>query len=1322
MLDCFTIMYVVLQTGCEKSYTFDEICYICTINTTTMKSRLTLLFLFILSLNLYSSDVKFYNINTMYGISMREMASVCKDNNGFIWASSKTGVLRITKSDYRIYPLPYKTANILTVRLVCNDSSLIAYTNNGQMFRYNELYDRFDLFLDIRESVNNDFLSVSKIAIDNEQTLWVSTSLGLCKYKNGVFEQISKDGFEVYSIALYDETHFLIATQKSIDLLDIHTLERKLVHKIDNGLLINNLFYDKSMNILWIGTSTDGLFYFDMEKKLLSVFPNKEFPKQPILAIEESSDSTLLVGIDGQGVWELDKNRKTVLNVFKDDVDNPLSLRGDGVYDIFCEDGERVWVATYSGGLSFYDRKSPLIKQIAHQINNKNSLGNNNVNKILEDSKGDIWFATDNGISRWRVATNTWDTYFQNKQEQAQVFLALCEDDEGNIWAGSYSSGFYILDRNTGKELAHYPQHASELGFKGRFIMDIYKDSEGDIWIGGIQDVICYLTKEKRFRVYDTQPMRSFAEYSPGKMLLACTYCVILLDKKTEEISFLAGCLAQDMLVLGSDIWTATSGDGLLHYNHETRKIQNIKSESGLPSNYVNSVMYDNGYLWLGTENGLCRYNPADSTVYTYYSTLGVSNTSFNINAACKLNNGELMLGTNSGAVMFDPGKLYQTQLKGRIFFQNINISGRSVRERPELLHGLPVDKQTSISFKYDQNTLMVEILPIGASSKEIKFSWKMEGLDAEWSRPSNQQIITYTNIPNGDFHLKIRMYDNSLAHIINERTLDIHVIPLYWQTWWFRLIVSIICISIAFFILNFYINRLKQRHAEDKIRFFTNTAHDLRTSITLINAPIQELNREKELSEKGTYYLNLAAEQSERLSNVATQLLDFQKVDMGKGQLFLVMVDIVNLVYRRQTMFRSTAGKKNVVLEFSSNQESYLSAVDELKIEKVVDNLISNAIKYSHTGGTVELTLNCDKEHWSLEVKDYGLGISDNAQKKLFKEFYRGDNKVNSRMVGSGIGLLLVKNYVMMHGGKVFLNSKEEEGSSFKTTIPFKEVVETTSDKNRKAENIVLTDKQPVTIKEDESSDKKKSILIVDDNKDLRNFLKSSFEEEYKVWGANDGVEAWELLQKESPDLIISDVMMPNMDGFELCKLIKSTFETSHIPVILLTSLCDKSDQLEGLGLGAEDYITKPFDVSLLEQRIKSLVRNREIVREKALKLIRREDNKEQTILSNELNDRFVKKAVEVVHNNILNSEFDKENFAMEMHVSSSLLYKKIKALTGQSPSDFMKSIRLNHALELLQSHQHTITEVSELCGFSSISYFSTVFKKHFGKSPTEV
>lgn len=1276
----------------------------------------SLLLLILLTLSfvpkLFASDVKFYNINTMYGISMREMASVCKDDNGFVWSSSKTGVMRLAESDYRIYQLPYKTANILNVSLVCKHSLLIAYTNNGQLFQYNELYDRFDFILDLRVPLKYNFLSVGRIIVDDQKSLWIPTSVGLFRYKDGILDRIEEERAPINSVIPYDENHLFVANRTNIRLLDINTLLFSPVHTFGNAFQVSRLHYDKGAGVLWIGTSTDGLFYYDMKSGVLSAFSMRRFPKQPIGAIEEYSPSSLLVGIDGQGVWEVSKDGKSVINVYKEDVDNPLSLRGDGVYDIFCEGDKRVWIATYTGGLSFFDRKSPLINQITHQINNPNSLGNNNVNKILQDSQGDIWYATNNGISRWRAGTDKWDTYYQNKREEAQVFLALCEDGEGHIWTGSYSSGFYVLDRDTGKELAHYSQHSPELKSDGKFIMNIYRDSDGDIWVGGIKDVICYQAGEKRFRTYVAQPVRTFMELSPGKMLLACTYGLLLLDKETGKTDYLCECLAQDVLVMGNNIWVATCGDGLLHYDFATRQVRKVTTEAGLPTNYVNSVMYDNGYLWLGTESGLCRYNPADNAVHTYYSVPALSNASFNVNAGCRLSNGELTWGTNNGAVMFDPNILYRTQVSGRIFFQNINISGRSIKETPALLRDTPVDKQTVLSLNYDQNTLALEVLPIGMSSNEVKFSWKMEGLDAEWTRPSGQQMITYTHIPNGDYRLSIRMYDNSLSHIVDERTLRINVIPPYWQTWWFYLAVILLAASIAFFALKFYINRLKQRHAEDKIRFFTNTAHDLRTSITLIGAPIHQLHKETALSPKGKYYLNLATEQSERLSGVATQLLDFQKVDMGKGQLFPVMTDIVNLVHRRQTMFKSTAERKSITLEFSSNRETYPSAVDELKIEKVVDNLISNAIKYSHPGGTVEITLQCDEAQWSLEVKDHGLGISENAQKKLFKEFYRGDNAVNSRMVGSGIGLLLVKNYVVMHRGEVSLYSKENEGSAFRITIPYKEVNQTLPDEVVKPEN---------TLPANERTEKRKTILLVEDNKDLRNFLQASLEDRYHLLQAADGARAWELLQGELPDLILSDIVMPEMDGFELCRLVKSTFETSHIPLILLTSLCDKSNQLEGLGLGADDYITKPFDVSLLMQRIQSLVRNREIVREKALKLIKQEDCT-QPVLANELNDRFVKKALEVIQANLTNPGFDKESFATEMNVSSSLLYKKMKALTGQSPSDFIKTIRMNRALELLQTRRYTITEVSELTGYSSISYFSTVFKKHYGKSPNEV
>jgi DNA-binding response OmpR family regulator/anti-sigma regulatory factor (Ser/Thr protein kinase) len=508
-------------------------------------------------------------------------------------------------------------------------------------------------------------------------------------------------------------------------------------------------------------------------------------------------------------------------------------------------------------------------------------------------------------------------------------------------------------------------------------------------------------------------------------------------------------------------------------------------------------------------------------------------------------------------------------------------------------------------------------------------------------------------------------------------------------------------------------------------MRFFSNTAHDFRTSLTLIKAPIEELSKEKNLSESGNYYLNLATDQARRLSSVVTQLMDFQKVDIGKGQLSYVMTDIVKFIEFRISMFESLAKKKDIELIFTSEQPKYITAIDETMMEKVIDNLISNAVKYSSPNNEVRIELKCKEKKWILEVKDHGIGISKKTQKQLFREFYRGENAINSKIVGSGVGLFLVKNYVLLHKGTFSCSSKENGGSTFQIVIPYKEVKE-----GPMRSFTIHEDTPPIAvfnsisvqqvIHHEELSQKAMRILIVEDNDELRNFLNYTLKEDFEVYASEDGEKAWKVIQKQLPDLVVSDVMMPIMDGFELCRLMKSTYETSHIPIVLLTSLSGTAEQLNGLGLGADDYLTKPFDMALLQQKIKSIIKNREAIRGKALKLIK--GNSNEPILVNDLNDQFIKKMLKVVRSNISNTEFGKDEFASVMNVSSSLLYKKIKSLTDQSPIDFIKSVRLDYALELLHSRKYTITEVSELCGFASVGYFSTVFKKYYGKSPTDL
>lgn len=1306
---------------------------LCILNPIYMKLKNTniLLFLF-LSFSVFSSNIKFESINSRFGISLRETNNICKDKTGFIWTASKSAVLRISENDYRIYNLPYKTSDVLNVKLVFEDSHLYVYTNNGQLFEFDAIHDRFYLKKDLRDLLNNKHIMVYDMVVDKEGYLWIASSSGLYHYKHNKCTQIGKASFDCKSIVKCNDNAILFVYSGKILIINLQTYKTKVLYQ-NNGLKridVSDLHYQKNTKTLWIGTSSDGLFYYNIHKKIFSKIPIANFPNQPIQAINTDNGATLLIGIDGQGIWELSMDGSKVLNVIKENVNNSQSLPGDGVYDIFCDSNKRVWVSTYSGGLSYFERELPIIERITHQVNVLNSLSNNNVNKVLEDKNGNLWFATNNGINRWNRKTNRWTVYYQNKQEQAQVFLALEEDNNGNIWAGTYSSGVYVLNSKTGRELMHIAQGAADKNFSGKFVFDLFKDSFGDIWIGGVQgDLVCYEIKSKSFKLYNSQPVIAVDEYKNGKMLLACSYGLVMLNKSTNTSEvLLQGYTLNDLVVRGKYVWIATSGDGLLRYDIEKKNTKKFTIENGLPSNYVNSILYDNGYFWLGTENGLCKLSSEKPGITGNFTTFySLSNISFNDGAKYKLSNGDLLFGTSSGAILFNPDKLEDTPFDAHIYIQDIKASGRSVKEMPEVIQDTAVNEKRNIVTSYEKNTFDIEVIPIGSSSNGVKLSWHMEGLEKEWSAPTLRRIITYTNLPYGKFNLRIKLFDNSLTHVLDERVIAIRIVPPFWATWWFKVILTIILGSIIYWILKFYTNKLKQQHSEDKIRFFTTTAHDLRTSLTLIQAPLQELSNEPQISGKGKYYLNLATEQSGRLSFVATQLLDFQKVDVGKGQLFLVMSDIVQLVNSRKTMFETACMKKNIKLTFTSNTESYLSAVDELKIEKVIDNLISNALKYSHSNSKIELSLNCDDQKWSLEVKDYGIGISESAQKKLFKEFYRGDNNVNSKIVGSGIGLLLVKNYVEMHSGKVSLVSRENSGATFTITIPFSEadnIHPAIDEKNDDFPEFIFTEQESSsdnTSGTEVQSEKRNHILVVEDNNDLQLFLKNTLERYFKVSVASDGIQAWEMIQKKMPDFVISDIMMPNMDGFDLCKLIKSTFDTAHIPVILLTALSERTNQLEGLNLGADDYITKPFDIAILLQRIKSIIRNRIIVREKSLRLIKQSDI-EEPLMTNELSDKFIKKAYKTVTENMANCDFGKDEFASAMNASPSLLYKKIKAITNQSPVDFIKVIRLDYSLELLKSKKYSVTEVSEMCGFSSVGYFSTVFKKHFGKTPTEI
>ncbi|MBP5667821.1 MAG: response regulator [Salinivirgaceae bacterium] len=1283
-----------------------------------MIARLILTLATLLALTLgrgscFGADPEFFSVNNLYNISIRETNSVCKDADGFVWVSSKMGILRFASHNYRIYNLPYSEHNALTVRLECRDRMLVAYCNSGQVFIYNHVSDQFEPLINLIQYINKRNLIIYKIAIDAKLNLWVATSNGYYKYSDGQIATIDGEG-AFYNLEWLTGDSLIVAGRTKLQIIDTGDPD---AHPNDIGASLpasikTSLFFDIANNRLWIGTKTDGLMFFDFENH--SVNKVKGIPTLPVLALEPFNDSTLLAGVDGHGISAIDIDSGRIRKNYQSDRNNPQSLASNGVYDILCEPGKRIWVCTYDDGVLFSNIESKNITQFQHLTNNENSIKDNHVNDVCEDADGNLWFATNNGVSRYNPETDRWLHTKADTREQSHVFLSVCADSDGRIWAGTYSSGLYVFDRN-GQTIGHYSSDNSIGGYNNDFVFSLQEDGNHDIWIGGTNnDIFRYNRSSHSFSRFDYEPVNAFAELDNAYMLLGCTSGLFKLDKTTGSRDILIdSCIVNDILVRGDTIWVATHGNGLLGVSVNGEIMARYDALDGLPSDFVTSLVYAAGHLWVGTENGLCKFAPTSGKAFIFPSTSQLS-ASFNRHAALVSSNGNLIWGTNKGAVCLYPDFEPEEQSDGKIFIQDISVAGSSIRNLTGITGNMPINQLSHLKLNYTQNTVKIELEALG-SVVGPRFAWKMEGLDAEWNQPAVQSIISYPNLPSSSFDLIIRLYDNTLSHIIDERTLNITITPPLWRRNWFVIVCYLIVCLIVYMIITQYIQNIKRQHAEDKIRFFTNTAHEIRTSLTLIKAPIEELHKEKKLTSGGQRNLELASVQAQQLSAVVTQLMDFQKSDIGKEKMSLVIADIVSFVGNRIQMFESMASKNHIELNFTHNRVSYDSAIDTNLMGKVIDNLISNAIKYSPNGGEVNISLECGEKMWQLSVVDHGIGISRQAQKRLFTEFYRSDNSINSNIMGSGIGLMLVRNYVEMHNGKVTCSSQEGRGSIFTIEIP---VAVADSRYSVLKNTVTRSASQPIDCKMDENRESDMTLLIVEDNENLLRFMSDTLTDEFNILTATNGSNAWQTILQQQPDIVVSDIMMPEMDGFELCRLLKSTFETAHIPIILLTALSGRTEQLQGLGLGADDYLTKPFDMDILRLRLKTLVRNRQLTKSKIINSLSHGTPVE---LGNKQNDDFVQKLHITVKENMGNSDFDKEQFAAAMNVSSSLLYKKIKALTDLSPTDFIKTARLEYAQQLLKSQRYNITEISEMCGFASAAYFSTVFKKQYGVAPSD-
>lgn len=639
------------------------------------------------------------------------------------------------------------------------------------------------------------------------------------------------------------------------------------------------------------------------------------------------------------------------------------------------------------------------------------------------------------------------------------------------------------------------------------------------------------------------------------------------------------------------------------------------------------------------------------------------------------------------------------------------------------------LDETSFIQLKYDQNTFSMDVSSINFDNpSSILYSWKLEGFYDQWTPPTSNGTIRYTNLSPGNYTLKVRSILLDNQQILEEREIQILVERPFWLTFWAFLIYALLIIGAAYAFLRYQIIKRERKTSEEKINFFTHAAHDIRTPLTMIKAPLSEIMEKESLSENGQKNIQLAMQSTENLAELANNLINFQKEELYSSQTIVTAHELNHYLSNYLHQFESFAQQKGIKLSYESSFESLNAWIDTGKMDSILRNLLSNALKYTPQGGSVSLKAENNKNTWTLFLSDTGIGMNKEDQKKLFKYLFRGYNTANQTTTGCGIGMLLTYRLIENHEGKISFTSTENVGTTFQLTFPIRSKNYQYKKEEKEGTDKVLPAEQEtagnittdIQFTDSQTDGQAPLILVVEDNAPLRSFIIHSLSDTYQVEGAGNGQEALDFINERQPDLILSDIMMPVMDGKKMCQIVKSQMETSHIPIILLTALGDKEHILEGLEIKADQYLVKPFDVHILKATIHTLIENRKMLRNRFKSAVTALPEEAPAVeLPTSLDDEFIQKVTELVKEG-LGKNFNVDTLCASVNMSRTSFYNKIKALTGIAPAEFIRNIRMQEAALMLKSQRYTVAEVSDKMGFADPKYFTDTFKKFYGVPPS--
>lgn len=1320
-----------------------------------MKATITSLIFLLLSLTVSSQTYKYIGIEE--GLSNQKIYKIQKDARGYMWFLTHVGIDQYNGKEIKHYKLREGNRELdplLNINWTFLDKTgtLLVTGKQGRIFRYDSGHDRFVQIYNMYNYWNKDYHAFVRYSyIDQEDNVWLcgKSAIHLFNIESGQKQQISNRLGNITCIEQINSEHFFIGTDKRIYLAKLENGNLKELSCGKLGMMdmhVHELYLHRTANKLFIGTFEKGVYIYDLNSQKI-VRPEVELTDVNITRISPLNTKELLVATEGAGVHKLNIDTYETDPYIIVNYGSYNEMDGNIINDVYVDNEQRIWLSNYPTGITVRNNQYTNYNWIKHSIGNRQSLVNNQVNSIIEDSDGDLWFGTSNGISLYDSKQKQWRSFLSSfnhgLKDQNRIFITLCEVSPGIIWAGGYASGIFQITKKNGNIEYLTPAQSFHLNVRAdKYIRDIKKDRYGCIWSGGYYNLKCFNLKcfnlkTRQGRLYPgLGSVTAIEEKDSTSMWIGTSTNLFLLDRnsgKYHEIPLPGG--ATYIYTLHQEdnglLYIGTSGSGLFTYDpvKESISAHYHTGNSPLVSNSIYVILpTKDGNILMSTENGISIFSPTNRQFRNWTRGQGLMSTCFNAGSGVLRANGNTVFGSTDGALEFPPNIEMPKTGDSHMIFSDFRIFYQTVYPNdPNSPLTKDIDQIEKLNLKYMQNTFSIRVSSINYDyPSDILYTWQLEGFYDGWTTPSDEGTIRFTNVAPGTYTLRVRSVskeDNK--HVLQERILKITVAHPVWLSFWAICIYVLTIILATYVIFRLHSMRREKKASDERTRFFINTAHDIRTPLTLIKAPLEEIQQKENLSEESQANMLTAMKNVDTLIRLTTNLINFSKANVYSSSLRISEHELNTYMEGIYHAFYSYAEAKQIKLDYKSNFEYQNVWFDKEKMDSITKNLISNAIKYTPAHGEVHIITRHDKDNWSLEITDTGIGIPAKEQKKLFKLHFRGSNAINAKITGSGIGLMLVWKLVRIHKGKISIESVENKGTRVKVIFPQKQFrSQQVPTETVQQENVVPVSPSavsPHTYKDQyrQHVQNAQRILVVEDHDDLREYLSHTLSEAYQVETCTNGKEALKIIPEFKPDLVLSDIMMPEMRGDELCSAIKNNILTSHIPVILLTALNDEKNIVEGLETGADKYLIKPFNIGILKASIANILTNRALLRSKYAEMELHNDSISINY-SNTLDQQFLEAVKETITENLDNSGFNVESLCASQNMSRSSFYNKLKALTDQAPADYIRLIRLKRAAQLLSEGQYNISEISDMTGFNDVKYFREVFKKYYKISPS--